>query len=162
MMFLRAPGAFLFLPGMAAIAVPLLLGAVDPWRNGVFSPGGFLVLAGAVLLLWCVRDFYVIGKGTLAPWDPPKRLVVTGLYRHVRNPMYLSVLLLVVGCALVYRSPLLGLYTLILAIGFHLRVVWYEEPLLATAFGKRWLSYRTAVARWRPRLRPWNSDADRQ
>jgi protein-S-isoprenylcysteine O-methyltransferase Ste14 len=102
-----------------------------------------------------VRDFYVSGKGTLAPWDPPKNLVVVGLYCHVRNPMYVGVLTLVAGWAVVFESPLLVLYALILAIGFHIRVLKYEEPWLASQFGNDWREYSKAVRRWIPRFRPW-------
>src|SRR5947207_2423380 len=127
-MFLRALFAFLALPGVVAGLVPVLIGLGDTRRHGG-SVIGFGVLAlGVVLLLWCVRDFYVSGKGTLAPWDPPKRLVVVGLYRVVRNPMYLAVLTIVAGWGLTFGSVRLALYLCILAIGFHLRVLLYEEP----------------------------------
>jgi len=155
-MFLRALLAFLLLPGLAAGVLPPLLAMVDPWRGDLFLPGGLPAGCGLILLLWCVRDFYVAGKGTLAPWDPPRRLVVVGLYRHLRNPMYVGVLLLVAGWAALLASPLLLLYALALAIGFHLRVVFYEEPWLASSFGADWQRYRTAVRRWRPRWIPWN------
>lgn len=149
--FLRALFAFLVLPGLAAGVVPPLLAWADPWRGELFLPGGLLMLCGLVWLLWCVRDFYVAGKGTLAPWDPPQQLVVIGLYRCLRNPMYVGVLTLVSGWALLYRSQLLLVYTIVLAAGFHLRVVLYEEPHLEDRFGDDWQRYRGAVHRWWPR-----------
>jgi protein-S-isoprenylcysteine O-methyltransferase Ste14 len=83
-----------------------------------------------------VRDFFVAGRGTLAPWDPPRHLVVVGLYRFVRNPMYVSVLTVVVGWWLATGSRLLAGYAVVLAIGFHLRVLYHEEPWLRRQFGE--------------------------
>lgn len=154
-MFFRALIAFLILPGLAALIFPPLLAAFDPWSIGIFLPGAVVIFFGALLLMWCVADFYIAGKGTLAPWDPPKNLVVVGLYRYVRNPMYVGVVTLVAGWALLYKSPILILYALILAIGFHVRVLKYEEPNLESLFGNDWREYRSAVRRWIPRLRPW-------
>lgn len=155
-MFLRAFLAFLILPGLAALFAPPLLAQIDPWRTGFFLPGGVILFLGLVLLLWCVRDFYASGKGTLAPWDPPQHLVTVGLYRFVRNPMYVGVLVLVAGWAMLLASPLVMLYDLFLAVAFHLRIVLYEEPWLAEKFGRTWQQYQSAVGRWRPRLIPWN------
>jgi len=103
------------------------------------------------ILLWCVRDFYTLGKGTLAPWDPPKKLVIAGLYRFMRNPMYVGVLCWVAGWSVIAGSPLLAGYTGLLAIGFHMRVIFYEEPTLARQFGSDWTRYRTSVNRWLPK-----------
>jgi len=153
-MFIRALFAFLLLPGLAAFLAPPLLAALDPWRSGISLPGTIVMLPGSLLLLWCVRDFYVAGKGTLAPWDPPKRLVTIGLYRYVRNPMYVGVLTLVAGWALLLKSPLLAGYTLALALAFHLRVVYYEEPWLAAQFGAAWRHYCARVGRWWPKPKP--------
>ncbi len=147
-MFARALLAFLILPGMFAGLLPWVLARADPWRGEAHSVGFVVLGGGLIVLLWCVRDFYVSGKGTLAPWDPPRHLVVVGLYRFARNPMYLGVLLVVGGWALVMSSPLLAGYLLLLAGGFHLRVVRYEEPWLATQFGSEWSAYSAAVPRW--------------
>jgi len=157
-MFLRALFAFLVLPGLAAFILPPILAFIDPWRKEVLPTGSFLMLLGIVLLFWCVRDFYVSGKGTLAPWDPPRKLVVVGLYRHVRNPMYLGVLTLIVGWAVLLTSPLIIGYALVLAVGFHLRMLTYEEPWLAKQFGGEWQQYCSHVGRWLPRLTPWNGE----
>jgi protein-S-isoprenylcysteine O-methyltransferase Ste14 len=158
-MFIRALLAFLVLPGVAAFILPPLLASVDPWRADVLWPGGLVMLLGLALLLWCVRDFYVSGKGTLAPWDPPKNLVMVGLYRHVRNPMYIGLLTLVAGWSILLASPVLALYTATLVISFHVRVIMNEEPRLGSQFGKEWASYSAHVGRWLPRLRPWSSDS---
>ena len=147
-MFLRAVLAFLVLPGVVAFAVPLLF-LRPPGRLFVFTPAATLVLgAGLVVLGWCVRDFYVLGRGTLAPWSPPQRLVVRGLYRFSRNPMYLGVLMIVTGWALGFRSSAIGWYVPALAVLFHLRVMIGEEPWLAQRHGTVWTDYVARVPRW--------------
>ena len=88
-------------------------------------------LAGVVALLWCVHDFYVSGRGTLAPWDPPTELVAVGLYRYTHNPMYVAVTLILVGWAFSFAVSGLYIYAVGVAIAFHLRVVLGEEPWLA-------------------------------
>lgn len=141
----RAFVAFLAMPTVVAFVVPLLL-RPDAAR---FHPIALPVIgAGTLLLLWCVRDFYVAGRGTLAPWAPPKRLVTVGPYRVSRNPMYLAVCLIAAGWALGYRAVALWVYAAVLGVAFHLRVVAYEEPWLARTFGAQWLAYRARVPRW--------------
>lgn len=109
-MFARALIAFLALPGMVAFAVP----AVWLWNTGnmhLIHPLGLIAFgSGIVGLLWCVRDFYVSGKGTLAPWAPPTHLVVVGLYRFSRNPMYVAVALILLGWASAFASMALFVY----------------------------------------------------
>ena len=95
-----------------------------------------------------MRDFYVVGRGSLAPWAPPQRLVVVGLYRVSRNPMYVAVLVILFGWALAYGSRTLWLYTAVVAIAFHLRIVLAEEPWLARVHGAEWTRYRSTVPRW--------------
>jgi protein-S-isoprenylcysteine O-methyltransferase Ste14 len=151
--FGRALLAFLILPGLAAVIAPPFIALLDPWRGKTWLPGLAVMCAGAFVLLWCVRGFYVSGKGTLAPWDPPKQLVVVGLYRWVRNPMYVGVLSLVFGWTLYLTSPFLAAYAGFLAVGFYLRVLMHEEPWLDAQFGLEWRAYKAAVPRWIPRLR---------
>ena len=155
--FLRALLAFLALPGVVAGIVPALMlgGNFHPARTA--AAGAAMLALGLVLLLLCVRDFHVSGKGTLAPWDPPTRLVVVGLYRFVRNPMYIAVLALVAGWGVAFGSPLIGLYLAVLAVGFHLRVLLGEEPWLRRRFGEEWEGYARRVPRWLPRLRSVNT-----
>lgn len=162
MLFARALLSFLILPGVVAFVVPAWLASIDRSRGEGWAAGWAAVGVGAIILLWCVRDFYVAGKGTLAPWDPPRRLVVVGLYRFLRNPMYVGVLTLVLGWSVVLGSPLLLVYCLCLAIGFHLRTVLAEEPYLAAHFGEEWTQYRAAVRRWWPRTSPWRGGAHRR
>ena len=109
---------------------------------------GFIALViGLVLLLWCVRDFYVKGKGTLGPWDPPRNLVVTGLYRYSRNPMYIAVVLILVGWAMLFRAQSLWMYAGVVALLFHVRVL-FEERYLAKAHGESFARYKAKVRRW--------------
>ncbi len=156
-MFFRALTAFIALPGIVAVITPPVIAYIDPWNRYHWSPGIFVMIIGAFVLFWCVRDFYKLGKGTLAPWNPPVKLVVAGLYRFVRNPMYIGVLLLVLGWSLYFFSLFLFLYTLALAIAFHIRVVRYEEPALKSQFGGQWELYQKEVSRWLPRMTLWNS-----
>jgi len=155
-MLARAVLSFIALPGLVAIVVPPLIASLDPWRLGPVRAGLVVMAAGAFILLWCVRDFFVAGRGTLAPWDPPKHLVVVGLYRYTRNPMYLGVLVLVLGWAMTLGSPAVGAYAIFLAAAFHLRVRIHEEPWLASRFGSEWQAYASSVRRWLPRLTPWH------
>lgn len=144
----RAVVAFLLMPGLVAFVVPWLLldGRVSV---RAFDPLGLVPLTlGTALLLWCVALFYVEGRGTLAPWDPPRTLVTSRVYRLSRNPMYVAVALVLCGWALAFRSPVLAVYALGVAIAFHLRVVFYEEPWLMRRHGEQWMAYRAEVPRW--------------
>jgi protein-S-isoprenylcysteine O-methyltransferase Ste14 len=101
-----------------------------------------------ILLLWCVRDFYVVGKGTLGPWDPPRNLVVTGLYKLSRNPMYIAVVLILIGWAMVFRAQALWMYAAAVALAFHVRVVLFEERYLSRTHGEEFTRYKARVGRW--------------
>jgi protein-S-isoprenylcysteine O-methyltransferase Ste14 len=147
-MFWRAVLAFLILPGMVAFVIPLLVIRPNVGGDSFNMIGAVPVLIGSILLLWCVRDFYVAGKGTLAPWVPPRNLVVVGLYRFSRNPMYIAVISILLGWALSFRSRALWIYAVAVALGFHLRVVLNEEPFLARTHGEAWLRYKSRVPRW--------------
>ncbi len=150
----RAILAFLALPGTIAFLVPLWIArAGGPVAK--FHPGSVPILAaGVVLLLWCVRDFYVAGRGTLAPWSPPRHLVRVGLYRFSRNPMYVAVGVILAGWAAGFGSLPLAVYGGAVLVLFHLRVVLHEEPALARAFGAEWERYRAEVPRWVGPSRP--------
>jgi protein-S-isoprenylcysteine O-methyltransferase Ste14 len=154
---IRALVAFLALPGVVAYVVPVLI-ASPPERRSWHRFGALAIAIGSTLLVWTVRDFYVAGRGTLAPWAAPKRLVEVGLYRWTRNPMYVAVVLVVLGWAAWFGSTGLVAYAAALAVAFHLRTVLYEEPRLEKAFGDDWRVYRERVPRWfgRPRRPlPW-------
>jgi protein-S-isoprenylcysteine O-methyltransferase Ste14 len=125
-------------------------------RPDTISPlqvAGVLVAAGgAALALWCILTFVVAGRGTPAPFDPPRRLVVVGPYRCVRNPMYQGAGLALAGAALFYQSWALLGYTAVFALVTYLFVVVYEEPTLRATFGVPYVRYCERVRRWWPRL----------
>src|SRR5262245_22535075 len=144
---LRALLAFLALPGLVAFVVPISV--AWPFELREFRTFGLVPLAAGIgLLLWCVRNFYVAGEGTLAPWDPPRHLVVVGPYRVSRNPMYLAVDLILIGWAIGFRSRWLLLYALVMMVAFHLRVVLHEEPFLARTHRQEWPRYMERVPGW--------------
>ena len=146
-LLIQALLAFVALPGLIAFLIPVILLAPD---EGSFADlRAFIPLgAGIALLLWCVTEFYRAGRGTLAPWAPPKQLVVTGLYRYSRNPMYIAVLLVLLGWFVGFRSATLAAYGVVMMVVFHLRVVLHEEPFLARTHGDQWSEYSARVPRW--------------
>lgn len=156
-MAIRALLAFLACPGMAAIAIPITWLVISS-HTEVVQPLGMIPLTiGFLALLWCVRDFYVSGRGTLAPWAPPVRLVVVGLYRYTRNPMYIAVALVLIGWASSFGSMVLFIYAIVVVVMFHLRVIFGEEPFLDRTYGKEWEEYTQRVPRWL-----WNHNARRR
>jgi protein-S-isoprenylcysteine O-methyltransferase Ste14 len=154
-----ALGSLVFLvvaPGVAAGLVPWLLTGWDaagrvPVARAV--AGALLVAAGAGVLLHAFARFVVEGLGTPAPVAPPERLVVGGLYRYVRNPMYLAVAATIVGQALILGRPALLLYALAFGAAVWTFVRLYEEPALARRYGAQYDAYRRAVPGWWPRRR---------
>jgi protein-S-isoprenylcysteine O-methyltransferase Ste14 len=112
--------------------------------------GSLVIVAGFALALWCWGLFGAIGRGTPAPFDPPRHLVVRGPYRYVRNPMYLAGLLMILGPALVFGSIPLLEYAALYWFIVHLFVVIYEEPTLKRTFGASYSAYRSKVRRWLP------------
>jgi protein-S-isoprenylcysteine O-methyltransferase Ste14 len=108
--------------------------------------------AGAAVALWCIFTFATIGRGTPAPFDPPRRLVIRGPYRFVRNPMYIGAGLALASAALFYESlPLLG-YAGLFFLATHVFVAGYEEPTLRRTFGQDYEAYCRQVRRWWPRV----------
>lgn len=144
--------------GLVLVYLPARLlswsGMARPASNEAAQLAGMAVAAlGAAIALWCIFTFATIGKGTPAPFDPPRRLVIAGPYRFVRNPMYIGAALALAGAALFYESlPLLG-YSVFFILATHLIVVSYEEPALRRAFGQDYESYCSQVRRWWPRLK---------
>jgi len=157
------------------VAPAFLAGLVPWWLTGwtvgqplggwAWAPlrvaGGFLLLAGAATLLHCFGRFVVEGNGTPAPVAPPERLVVGGLYRYVRNPIYLALVATIVGQALLLGQLGLLLYAGLVAALVAAFVYAYEEPTLLSQFGAEYEAYRRAVPAWWPRWRPWEPDRHR-
>jgi protein-S-isoprenylcysteine O-methyltransferase Ste14 len=112
--------------------------------------GAALFACGAVIYFWCAWDFATAGEGTPAPIDAPKHLVVRGLYRFVRNPMYAGVLLILLGESLAFRSTRILVYAAIVFTFFNLFVILYEEPALKRKFGPSYEEYLSSVPRWLP------------
>jgi protein-S-isoprenylcysteine O-methyltransferase Ste14 len=156
-MILRAILAFLALPTLVAGVFPLLISWI-PSPN-VFESyfGAALITVGGSILLSSVVSFYRRGRGTLAPWNPPKHLVVHELYRFNRNPMYVGVVMLVLGWAFLTGNLWNYVYSALIPVTFHLRVVFYEEREMKRLFGKEWETYRSAVPRWGVRIWPYRS-----
>jgi len=155
-------GSAIFLviaPGTLAVYVPWTF---TRWRMAPpllgFFPmrvlGGLMIAAGLPVLLDSFTRFAIQGLGTPAPVAPPQHLVVTGLYRYVRNPIYVAVSSLIFGQGLLFGSVSLLEYGLVVWLGFFAFVVLYEEPALLAKFGKEYEDYCARVGRWIPRLRP--------
>jgi protein-S-isoprenylcysteine O-methyltransferase Ste14 len=141
--------------GTVLVALPYWIirrGERAPVPVALQALGVLLGVAGTAGAGWCIRDFAVRGRGTPAPWDPPRRLVVTGPYRYVRNPMYIASLMLLAGEALLFGSPGVAIYAAAVWLAFHLRVILYEEPALRSQFGSEYDGYLAVVPRWIPRL----------
>ena len=153
LLFLKNIVFAILVPGVAAVAVPIWI--AGPGEGGPpFLRTLALVpfLLGSAVAGRCVWDFAKTGRGTPAPIDPPKVLIASGLYRFVRNPMYVGVLLVVTGWALYFASGKIFLYGALLWLAFHLFVALYEEPHLAKRFPGSYDAYRAEVPRWLPRI----------
>ena len=134
------PGRFLSAPGLvrpAVIQLPQIAGMI-------------ICTFGSALALWCLLTFAFIGKGTPAPFDPPRGLVIRGPYRFIRNPMYIGAGLALAGAALFYLSWPLLIYTGVFLLATHLFVIFYEEPTLRQTFGEEYQVYCRRVSRWIP------------
>jgi protein-S-isoprenylcysteine O-methyltransferase Ste14 len=141
------------------LVVPGLGGVWAPWsiltRYGDTTPVAWeavpVIAAGAALYAWCVWNFAAVGNGTPGLWDAPSRVVATGPYRWVRNPIYIGALLVVLGESWLFLSPPLLVYAGAMAVFCHLFVTGYEERTLSRRFGRAYLEYRRTVPRWIPR-----------
>ncbi|MEE2692659.1 MAG: isoprenylcysteine carboxylmethyltransferase family protein [Pseudomonadota bacterium] len=148
-------------PGTVGVLVPWLM---TQWAresagySWAAAPGLLLIALGAAGLLETFLRFALTGEGTPAPVAPTRRLVVSGLYRHVRNPMYVCVLALILGQALFFGSATLIAYATVVWLAFHIFVVFFEERRLAREFGDAYAVYRRHVPRWIPRLTPWRPE----
>jgi len=162
-MLLRHLLSIALLPFVVVVLVPRSLLARDA-LGASLSPAallggriaGVLVFAaGFALFAWCVLLFARVGRGTLAPWDPTRRLVVAGPYRHVRNPMISAVCTMLAGEALFFHSARIGAWLLLFVAINHTYFLLLEEPGLVARFGEEYERYRAAVPRWIPRRAGW-------
>ena len=149
----------ILVPGTVTVIIPLKLVASHPDSDcfqslALLLPGALAILFGALLGVWCFWLFVSRGKGTPAPIDPPKHLVVTGPYRYVRNPMYVAVTAILLGEAALFGSGTLLAYAGLCFIGFNIFVRFYEEPALRKKFGPAYEEHCRAVPRWIPRRLP--------
>lgn len=127
-----------------------LIGIILPgWTRPI---GVILMIGGGILALFCIAVFIVIGKGTPAPFDPPREFVAKGPYAYVRNPMYIGGLILLAGLGLDQHSPSIFILTVLLLGIVHLFVILYEEPKLESTFGEGYRVYKTRIHRWIPKL----------
>ena len=141
----------ILVPGTVTVVIPHTL-ASDGTQPSHLSSIGFLPMAmGVAIYLWCAWDFASAGRGTPAPIDPPKVLVARGLYRFVRNPMYVGVVLILAGESVTFQSARIFRYTLLTRLFFHLFVMFYEEPVLKHKFGTPYQDYLNKVNRRLPR-----------
>src|SRR5215475_12123735 len=156
-------GSALFLviaPGTVAVWLPWTFSRwrIQPPLLG-FLPfrglGVLLIALGLPVLLDSFRRFALQGLGTPAPIAPPQKLVVTGLYRYVRNPMYVAVVSLIFGQGLLFGSVGVLEYGMVVWLGFHIFVLAYEEPTLRAKFGDEYKEFCANVRRWLPRVKPW-------
>ena len=166
MSVLRHARSIIFLPGIVTIIVPVfLLWATDSLNIGwslpkpvSFAPsiiGLLFIGTGLILWIWSVGLFGTVGQGTLAPWDPPQKLVIRGSYRYVRNPMITGAICILLGETLLLGSAwLLAWFILFLAINI-IYIPFFEEPGLERRFGHDYLVYKQHVPRWIPRIKPW-------
>lgn len=142
------------------IVVPGTVGVYMPYRLGeprvhpvsaIAWLGWAPIVIGAAIYFWCAWDFATVGRGTPLPADAPKRLVARGLYRYVRNPMYVGVMLVILGQAMWFESEVVLWYATAVAICFNAFVLLYEEPTLRRKFGESYACYCRTVPRWLPK-----------
>ena len=154
MRLVRQLAAVVLLPGTVAVLIPALLlrdAELAPWPLAVV--GGAVLAFGLCMIAWTVALFAGVGRGTLAPWDPPERLVVRGPYRYVRNPMITGVVSVLLGEAALFASPAVLAWA---GLVFALNAVYFpliEEPDLRSRFGSDYDEYAASTPRWLPRYR---------
>ena len=138
LLFIYLPGRLLAWSGVirpAVIEAPQIAGMI-------------ICAAGTAIAFWCIFAFVFVGRGTPAPFDPPRRLVIRGPYRFVRNPMYIGAMVTLLGVALFYRSLSILIYACLFFLATHLFVILYEEPKLRQLFGSEYEAYCRRVSRW--------------
>jgi protein-S-isoprenylcysteine O-methyltransferase Ste14 len=165
MLWLRTALFTLLVPGTVLVVVPVGLLATGLGPSLHLGPARWVgivpIAMGAGAISVCFVEFIRRGRGTPAPYDPPRELVVAGLYRYVRNPQYVGVLLVTAGEAVLTGAGILLVYAAVLAIGYHVFVRYYEEPTLRRVFGEAYGRYCEAVPRWWPKWSRRDSSAAR-
>lgn len=144
-----------FMHGLFTYFIPYQFASFDkPFINfGLFRYFAFpLWVVGTLTIIWCSVEFINRGRGTPAHLDPPKVLVINGLYKYVRNPIYVGALLVQMGYVLWFASRLAALYFLLFFLAFYILVVFIEEPILKNTFGVTYDEYMKRVPRWIPRI----------
>ncbi|MBS1657394.1 MAG: isoprenylcysteine carboxylmethyltransferase family protein [Bacteroidetes bacterium] len=146
----------LILPVTVLILVPLWI-EDDFSINNIYAliGGSILILAGLLVIVLTISAFIRIGKGTLAPWSPTKKLVVTGIYAHVRNPMISGVLTVLLGESLAILSLSIFIWAIAFFIINNIYFLMYEEPNLGERFGEDYRQYKSKVPRWIPAMKPY-------
>ena len=168
MTILRHLLSILLLPFVMVVIVPRWLlrawSASDTrWVDGTIAAafahiaGALVFLSGFALFAWCVSLFARVGEGTLAPWDPTRRLVAVGPYRYMRNPMITGVVTMLLGETLFLGSRVVGIWAATFIAINQIYFVISEEPGLERRFGASYIEYKSAVPRWIPRATPWKS-----
>ena len=154
MLWLRTVLFTILVPGTELVLLPLVVVLLDLGPRLELGPARYSglvpLLVGLAMILRCFADFVHRGRGTPAIYDPPRELVVAGLYRYVRNPQYVGVVLVLLGEALLTGMVVLFGYAALMAVGYSLFVRYYEEPTLGRLFGEQYARYREAVPRWLP------------
>lgn len=165
MLSFKTTMATIFVPGTACILVPCFIlrtsnASLSP-TIGFWQIVGFLIIAwGIFMIVWVSTAFVRKGHGTPVPIDPPTRLIAQGLYRYVRNPMYVGAVLTVLGEAIYFRSGWLLLYAVVLWATLHTALIVFEEPQLRQRFDVEYEQYLKAVPRWIPRFPPRNNSSN--
>lgn len=165
MLLLRSIFFTIIQPGTVAALIPYWL--ISSMGRGALAGhpvrylGIPLIIIGAAGLLWCVWEFFSEGRGTISPVDPPKHLVVRGLYRYVRNPMYVLVVIVLLGEAIFFMSRAVLIWAVVFIVLASLFVMLYEEPYLRRRFGESYERYTQTVGRWIPRFPTDNPGSQR-
>lgn len=153
----------LILPVTVLIVVPLWIQKTWVLHADIYLfLGMILIISGLAILVITISSFIRIGKGTLAPWSPTKKLVIRGLYRYVRNPMILGVMTALLGEAVGLRSRSIFIWAVLFFIINTVYFIIYEEPNLERRFGDEYHEYKKNVSRWFPRLNPYKPNQNKK